>query len=224
MSKIKNSMKPSTITLAIILIIAFLLVLQTTPAMANTPEGEVAAVINTIKSKRNMAAIADSIDWESAYESFSEGERKDLKVESAEQLKEHFKKQDLEKAEKDVERFKKSLESNKVKLTKEEAIFKKSQIKSIDNEFKQQKAKMSKLIGETRFKILGSEITGETAKVKILKHTDSQSEQIEIHLKKISGKWKLLSAAALNPLSSSKGAGNNPLGTVTNPSQALAMP
>ena len=159
---------------------------------ASTPETVVTEAINRIKVKRSLEPLQDSIDWQSVYEKVDSGEREVLKVRNSEELKKRFLEDHISGAEKDVELFKEGLSKNKKKLSPEEQSLKEQNLRVIDEELRQQKLKMSKLIEETSYEILGSEINGEEAIVKLRKSYSGQTEEIEIPLKKVSGDLSLI--------------------------------
>ncbi len=202
-----------------------LIILNSTAALANTPEGAVYEAINKIKSKGNLTPLVESVDWKGAYEALPKIEREAMKIKSADDMKTYFKKEAESGPEDSVNKLKETFKKEKkVGESPEEKAKRQEALRTIDKELQNQKNNLSKMISRTNYKVLGSTIEGDSAKVKVLKTFEGDAKEIELDLKKVDGTWKLVSAGPLNPMSLNSGGAGNPLGTIQSPVHVLSQP
>lgn len=152
-----------------------------------TPEYTVKEFVGRIKKEGNPWPIVDYIDWEKAFVDFPAPQKEQLKLKSADEMKNFFR----EMLQQPAKKMKEQMDARIKEMPKDMQDRSKPMMTQLEEMMKKKEAEMKDRISKTEYEVVDSTVEGETATVKLKQKYNTEEKTEEIKLQKKGDRWLL---------------------------------
>ncbi len=185
-------------------------------ATAETPKGTLYKLFAALKSANNVSPLVEIVDWKQQFEALSAEQKEQMRVSSAEQLKNNYAMMAKSNGQFHIDSLKaEQTLSADGQMHGESMDF----IQSLESELEDIVARNEELISRTKYIIEKTFINGDSAKIKLKKVYKGEESMLEIELHQVEDQWVTMNAGVLNPT----GPGQGPIGNLPNPLENISL-
>ncbi|MFN8391227.1 MAG: hypothetical protein U0136_13125 [Bdellovibrionota bacterium] len=175
-------------------------------------------LISQIQSQRGLDAVIDDLDWDSAFAHMDPEMRKQMSINSPDDLK----RQQLESYRGMPDKVAASLHSAAANATGSQAAILQTMNERLSKSVEEQNAKAASDFGETEYSIGKSSVHDNTAEVEVIQKRGETVSTGTLEFVRSGRTWKLKSAAPLSPTGGPAPLPNQLLGPpVSSPNEAV---
>ena len=164
-------------------------------AFAQAPDEVMREVIAKVKKTLDASPVVDYVRWDEAFSRMDAQTRMQMKVSSAEDLKEYYR-QALKNP---VAAMHNQLQAQIKNASPEDAQKIKEYLAKQEAQLSREQMELKKRIAATRYEVGSAKIEGNTASVKLVQNYNGEVSSEEVQMVKVGDLWLLPSVTAIAP-------------------------